>query len=1246
MKSIRAKIMWLLFSSVLIASLIIGSTGVFLTSDVIKASSTENMRLLCKNNADKIDITFAKIEESVNTLVHYVESELPDIEMLKDDNYRNAFSADVQKNALHHVESVEGAAAVYMHYDPEYIGRTDGFFYAKHDGSDVFAYHPLTDISTVPNEEKEQLGWWYVPTISGEATWFEAYYDANLNRYIISYVVPIYKNDQLVGVIGADISTEHIVNLVKEVSIFNSGQGAVLKSDGTVLYHPNFERGELIGAGDPGFDGVIDKLIKEDTKELISYELKGVDKKLASCKLRNGMLMVCFAPEKEIYHQQTMLLIYNIIITAIVVMCALFIAFLVSKALANPIKKLNEAAKHLTDGEFDFEIETVTYDEIGELTNTFIETRKILRNQINLLDTEAHRDGLTGVANKSAFMDTEKEINNQITEGNADFSIIVFDVNKLKIANDVFGHAAGDRLLFTAANHLANVFGVSNVYRMGGDEFVVIMSGEENTDTDKKVAYCMEGMKTLSVENYPDCNVSCAYGISHFNKENDKLLSDVLERADKEMYKNKAISKKETFSWQEGFKGIKQLQIEKYYQLLQSLKDSTDDSLFLMNIETGVIRFFSGKNKFFTIAEGTEVSDSIDDILRFIHPNDQILVKNAVSSVLNRDTEIIDINFRMSNNNETFWANCRGSVIKDETDSHFVLIGRISQNAIKHLYNPITTLFNKTKLKSDLLKGTHNPFNYLMLIDIDGLSEINLKRGSVHGDNLLKALAKELENKFSMWQIYHSEKDRFVILLNAKSKREIEKIFEEIKESLSGECSISASVVPNNKSIYINAENIYDYAVQLLNTAKRNGIGQLIFFSRENILERVSTIELLGELEESVKRNCEGFHLVFQPQISAEDYSIISAEALLRFTSKSKGQVFPDQFIPILEQTGLIKEVGLWVADEALRQCKKWREFNPNFKISINVSPEQLKSKSIVTKINKLLDKHQLPGEALIIEITETAQLDDNEDMFAILTKFRSLGIQIAIDDFGTGYSNLRNLKYIHASILKVDRIFIRDIKKNGYNYTLIYNIIEFAKSNSLKVCLEGIETEEELLVLLNLQSDIYQGYLFDKPCTAEVIEAKYFNKEDAEYKAQNERIEQLIKEKKHAETVSIQTNDILSGLNIGLWIIRMNTKTGEGELYGDNKMKDLLGINNEATPQECYMHWQNNIKESYLSEVNAMVKEMANNDKVIQVEYSWQHPIKGEITVRCSGRCSEKTGESITFEGFHRIISDLGKSF
>ena len=1244
MKSIRAKIMWLLFGSVLIASLIIGTVGTILTSGVIEKSSTENMNLLCKTNAGEVDIVLAKIEDSVNTLSHNALSELSDIGMLKDDSFRAIYSSNLGKNALHHIESIEGAMAIYIRYDPSYIGMSDGFFYVKNKDTQKFENQPLTDISLYAEDDIEHVGWWHIPIKRKTATWIEAYYNANINHDMISYVVPLYKDGQLIGVIGADISTEHIESLVKEISIFNSGKAAVLKSDGTVVYHPNFERGHLIGAGDPGFNGIVEKLSNEEhTGELIKYKLDGVEKRIASCKLRNGMLMVCFAPVSEIYREQHALTSLTFVCTLIVIILASIGAFFVSRAFARPIKKLNEAAKHLTDGEFDLDIQTDLHDEIGELTSTFIETRKTLQHQIYLLDTEAHRDGLTGVGNKSAFMDKEIEINNEIISGNANFSVAVFDVNKLKVTNDIFGHMAGDKLLSTVSAHLSASFGEADIFRIGGDEFVVVLKNEDSTNCDALMTRCIEGMKNLSLEGYPECRVSCAYGASQFDVKIDHQLSDVLRRADKEMYKNKAITKKETFPWQEGAKGIKQLQVEKYCQFLQTLTGSTDDYLFLMNIETGVIRFFGEDHNSFDIADGRELANGILDMLNYVHTNDRLLVKKAVSSVISHDVEEIDINFRMHNNNNNMrWVNCRGSVIKDEMDNRFVFIGRISQNAVKHLYNPITTLFNKAKLKMDLQNESADEFSCLMLLDIDNLSEINLKHGSVYGDTLLKALAEGLEKRFSMTQIYHAEKDRFVVLLNVNSSKEAKKIFDELKSSLAGKCSISASVVPNDKSVYASAENIYDYAVQTLNNAKKNNSGQIVFFSEDSLLERISAVELLEELEESIKKKCSGFSLVYQPQISAEDYSIISAEALLRFESKTKGQIFPDQFIPVLEQTGLINEVGIWVVNEALRKCKQWREFIPDFKISVNISPKQLEKKRIAAQITRLLTKHGLPGEALILEITESAQLDENEDVYAILTKLRQVGIQIAIDDFGTGYSNLGNLKHLHANILKVDRVFIRDIKENGYNYNLIHNVIEFAKSNSLKVCLEGVENTSELIVLSGLQPDIFQGYLFDKPCSADMLEAKYFISNTEEYAKRLERFDKLEKEKRHAPLVKMEMKTILRGINVGLWIIHINAKTGEGELYTDETMRRLLGVADDITPNECFKHWQNNIDKEYRVAVDNMIHDMAESNTVIQVEYPWHHPQRDTVTVRCSGRCVEKNDEVIVFEGFHRVISDF----
>ena len=268
--------------------------------------------------------------------------------------------------------------------------------------------------------------------------------------------------------------------------------------------------------------------------------------------------------------------------------------------------------------------------------------------------------------------------------------------------------------------------------------------------------------------------------------------------------------------------------------------------------------------------------------------------------------------------------------------------------------------------------------------------------------------------------------------------------------------------------------------------------------------------------------------------------------------------------------------------------------------------------------------------------------MDENEDVYAILTKLRQVGIQIAIDDFGTGYSNLGNLKHLHANILKVDRVFIRDIKENGYNYNLIHNVIEFAKSNSLKVCLEGVENTSELIVLSGLQPDIFQGYLFDKPCSADMLETKYFISNTEEYAKRLERFDKLEKEKRHAPLVNMEMKTILRGINVGLWIIHINAKTGEGELYTDETMRRLLGVADDIAPNECFKHWQNNIDKEYRVAVDNMIHDMAESNTVIQVEYPWRHPQRDTVTVRCSGRCVEKNDEVIVFEGFHRVISDF----
>ena len=168
------------------------------------------------------------------------------------------------------------------------------------------------------------------------------------------------------------------------------------------------------------------------------------------------------------------------------------------------------------------------------------------------------------------------------------------------------------------------------------------------------------------------------------------------------------------------------------------------------------------------------------------------------------------------------------------------------------------------------------------------------------------------------------------------------------------------------------------------------------------------------------------------------------------------------------------------------------------------------------------------------------------------------------------------------------------------------------------------------------------QGNLFDKPCSEESLEAKYFISNTEEYAKRLERFDKLGKEKRHAPLVNMEVKTILRGINVGLWIIHINAKTGEGELYTDETMRRLLGVADDIAPNECFKHWQNNIDKEYRVAVDNMIHDMAESNTVIQVEYPWHHPQRDKVTVRCSGRCVEKNDEVIVFEGFHRVISDF----
>jgi EAL domain-containing protein (putative c-di-GMP-specific phosphodiesterase class I) len=380
----------------------------------------------------------------------------------------------------------------------------------------------------------------------------------------------------------------------------------------------------------------------------------------------------------------------------------------------------------------------------------------------------------------------------------------------------------------------------------------------------------------------------------------------------------------------------------------------------------------------------------------------------------------------------------------------------------------------------------------------------------------------------------------------------------------------------------------------------------------------------------------------YQPQIRAGSYEIYGVEALLRYNSDTRGRIFPDEFIPLLEESRLIKVVGLWVLRQSLNQCKKWRESLPTLHVSVNFSALQFEDVFLAEKVVETLREVGLTGEALTVEITESVEIHSSEQILNTMKYLKEYDVKFAIDDFGTGYSNLGYLKQMNVDEIKIDRVFVSGVEKDTYNHKLISNVIEFAKGNDIRTCCEGVESTRELVTLELLLPDIIQGYLFDKPNTAEIIENTYMNSSSKEFIQRTEFIQKIYELKEKMGVIHFEPKDILRENGVGLWVLRLNQEENHYELHVDETMERLMAVGMKYTPRECFAHWSTNIHPDYQDYVQENIEKMIRDGKAVQIEFTWIHPQLGDVRVRFSGKRVNNSDGMIVLEGYYRIITDV----
>jgi diguanylate cyclase (GGDEF)-like protein len=416
------------------------------------------------------------------------------------------------------------------------------------------------------------------------------------------------------------------------------------------------------------------------------------------------------------------------------------------------------------------------------------------------------------------------------------------------------------------------------------------------------------------------------------------------------------------------------------------------------------------------------------------------------------------------------------------------------------LHDPLTRLPNRLLFESGVVaaaeqaEAAHDRFA-MLFVDLDAFKPVNETLGHHGGDRVLRTIASRLEAHVKSTDLVaHLGADEFLILVRSSVEPDdvaalAARLLEAVRQpcrvggrEVAVSCSIGVALFPEHGP----SDDLIAHAEAAMRAAKGNGGAGWCVFEPRMMSGQREQVELLQDLRSALASG--QFELYYQPRIHAPSGEITGAEALLRWHHPQRGLVSPSVFIPIAERFGLIGDMGNWVIDEACRQARAWREQGLLMRVAINLSVHQLRNPELVDRIVAAVREHQVNPRLLTFEISESVAMQDADGTIAAFEKLSAAGVHLSIDDFGTGYSSLAYLRKLRAVELKIDRSFILDLESSSDARAVVDAVIKLAQALGLKVVAEGVETEEQHLILRGLGCDELQGHLFAKPMPAKAL--------------------------------------------------------------------------------------------------------------------------------------------------------------
>ena len=667
-------------------------------------------------------------------------------------------------------------------------------------------------------------------------------------------------------------------------------------------------------------------------------------------------------------------------------------------------------------------------------------SKQEIQRQNKELHFLATRDPLTGCLNRRSFNELFEQSFNHARSQHLELTCIMVDIDHFKRVNDNYGHGIGDDVIKLLADILVSCTRDEDIVsRYGGEEFCIILPGINISKALSVAERIRLKIKKESIDTFESGpHITASFGVSSI-LDHAKDPAKLNDQADQALYIAKETGRNRVINWT--------LDANTQPLAIPVIKEPDSD-----------------KEARIPLADHAKHAQEINQL--------QAQIKQLENTA---------------------------SIVSDQLQRE--------QNYDKQTGLPKQTLFYD-RIKQALEKATRQKrLTAMLILEFDLISQANNSFGMDIAEKMLTSLTERLVSIFrktdsitlfnydsNELMISRFEADEFGVLLNDLEDRQVvtwavKRIFESISLPISYNnkhinvtCKIGISIFPEDAR---SADELFSHA----NTAKtfalkENEVNNFQFYDPEMQKISLKQLGLEAEIIRAIKN--EEWILYYQPKINISTNKIVGVEALIRWNHPERGILSPFEFIGFAEDRGLIIEIGDWVIRTACKQAKIWSDLGFDLKVAINISAVQLRMEKLSSQILDIIKETQIHPQQLELEVTETMLMKNVDTAINTLNRLHCRGLSISIDDFGTGYSSLGYLKHLPIDILKIDRVFIRDIMTDEYDKNIVKSIISLAHGLNLKVIAEGVETQEQFELLRNMSCDEIQGYLFSKPVDAE----------------------------------------------------------------------------------------------------------------------------------------------------------------